>query len=66
MQALISATSLSAESLALGNQIGSLAVGMEADIVGFSGDPLKDVNAARRAAFVMKAGKVYENRQLPH
>ncbi|HEX3880312.1 MAG TPA: amidohydrolase family protein [Bryobacteraceae bacterium] len=66
MQALISATSLSAESLSLGNQIGSLAPGMEADIVGFSGDPLKDVNAARRAAFVMKAGKVYENRQLPH
>jgi imidazolonepropionase-like amidohydrolase len=61
MQALISATSLSAESLNLGNEIGSLLPGMQADIVGFDGDPLKDVNAAGRAVFVMKGGKVYEN-----
>lgn len=61
MAALISATSLSAESLGLGNQIGTLAPGMQADIVGFAGDPLKDANAARRAVFVMKGGKVYEN-----
>src|ERR1700693_141052 len=61
MQALISATSLSAESLNLGNEIGSLAPGMQADIVAFDGDPLKDVYAASRAVFVMKGGKVYEN-----
>ena len=61
MAALESATSISAESLSLGDQIGSLAPGMQADIVGFNGDPLKDVNAARRAMFVMKGGKVYEN-----
>jgi imidazolonepropionase-like amidohydrolase len=61
MQALISATSLSAESLNLGNEIGSLAPGMQADIVAFDGDPLKDVYAAGRAVFVMKGGKVYEN-----
>jgi len=34
---------------------------MQADIVGFDGDPLKDVYAASRAVFVMKSGKVYEN-----
>jgi imidazolonepropionase-like amidohydrolase len=61
MQALISATSLSAESLNLGNEIGSIAPGMQADIVGFDGDPLKDVYAAGRAVFVMKGGKIYEN-----
>jgi imidazolonepropionase-like amidohydrolase len=61
MKALISATSLSAESLNLGNEIGSIVPGMQADIVGFDGDPLKDVYAASRAAFVMKGGKVYEN-----
>jgi imidazolonepropionase-like amidohydrolase len=61
MQALISATSLSAESLRLGDEIGSIAPGMRADIVGFDGDPLKDVYAAGRAVFVMKGGKVYEN-----
>ena len=61
MQALISVTSLSAESLGMGKQIGSLAPGMEADIVAFDGNPLQDVNAAARAVFVMKGGKVYEN-----
>ncbi len=61
MAALVSVTSLSAESLNLGNEIGSIAPGMQADIVGFDGDPLKDVYASGRAVFVMKGGKVYEN-----
>jgi imidazolonepropionase-like amidohydrolase len=62
MAALISATSLSAESLGLGNSIGSIAARMDADIVAFDGNPLQDVTAARRAVFVMKAGKVFLNR----
>jgi imidazolonepropionase-like amidohydrolase len=66
MAALESATSISAESLRMQDQIGSLAPGMLADIVAFDGDPLKDVNAARRAVFVMKAGTVFENRRLGH
>jgi imidazolonepropionase-like amidohydrolase len=61
MAALISATSLSAESLNLGDQIGSIAPGMQADIVAFDGNPLQDVTAAGRAVFVMRGGKVYEN-----
>jgi cytosine/adenosine deaminase-related metal-dependent hydrolase len=46
----------------LGDQIGSIAPGMQADIIAFDGDRLKDVNAARHAVFVMKADKVFENR----
>ncbi len=61
MAALESATSISAESMSMQNQIGSLAADMEADIVAFDGDPLKDVNAARRVTFVMKSGKIYKN-----
>jgi len=61
MAALISATSLSAESLNLGNEIGSIAPGMQADIVAFDGNPLQDVTAAGRAVFVMKGGRVYKN-----
>ncbi len=61
MAALVSATSLSAESLNMGNQIGSIAPGLQADIVAFDGNPLQDVTAAGRAVFVMKGGKVYEN-----
>lgn len=60
MEALISATSLSAQSLNLGDQIGSIAPGMQADIVAFNGNPLQDVTAARRAVFVMKGGHVFE------
>jgi len=61
MAALVSATSLSAEWLNMGDQIGSIAPGMQADIVAFDGNPLQDVTAAGRAVFVMKGGKVYEN-----
>ena len=61
MEAIVSATSLSAESLGLGKQIGTIAPGMEADIIATDGDPLQDVTAARRVVFVMKGGKVFEN-----
>jgi imidazolonepropionase-like amidohydrolase len=61
MQALMSATSVAAESLEMGHEIGSIALGMQADIVGFDGDPLKDAYASGRAVFVMKGGTVYEN-----
>ncbi len=61
MAALISVTSLSAKSLNLDDQIGSIASGMQADVVAFDGNPLSDVNAASRAVFVMKGGRVYQN-----
>jgi imidazolonepropionase-like amidohydrolase len=61
MAALISVTSLSAQSLNLGDQIGSIAPGMQADIVAFDGNPLTDATAAGRAVFVMKGGRVFEN-----
>ncbi|MFZ0819432.1 MAG: amidohydrolase family protein [Candidatus Acidiferrales bacterium] len=61
MDALISATSLSAESLGLGDQIGSIAPGFEADLVATDGNPLDDITAVRRVVFVMKGGKVYKN-----
>jgi imidazolonepropionase-like amidohydrolase len=61
MEALISATSLAAESLRMENQIGSIAPGMQADIVAFDGNPLADPSASGRAVFVMKGGKVFEN-----
>jgi len=59
--AIISMTSLAAESLNLGAKIGALAPGMEADIVAVAGDPLKDITALRRVAFVMKGGRVFKS-----
>ncbi len=61
MAAITSATSISAESLGLQGKIGSIARGMDADIIAMDGDPLRDPTAARRVVFVMKSGKVYEN-----
>jgi imidazolonepropionase-like amidohydrolase len=64
MDAIISATSTSAESLGLGKQIGTIAPGYNADLVAVAGDPLTDITAVRHVVFVMKDGKVYVD--LPH
>jgi len=60
MDAIISATSMAAKSMRLEKTIGTLAAGYEADIVGLDGDPLTDITAVTRVAFVMKGGKVYK------
>jgi imidazolonepropionase-like amidohydrolase len=60
MAAIVSATSLAAESLSLGKTIGTLAPGYQADIIAVDGDPTKDITALTRVTFVMKAGKVYK------
>jgi imidazolonepropionase-like amidohydrolase len=59
MDALMSGTSLAAESLGMADRIGSLAPGMEADLVATDGNPLDDITAVRKVAFVMKGGKVF-------
>jgi len=61
MAAMISANSLGAEALGLADRIGSIAPGLEADIIALDGDPLKDITAVRRVVFVMKGGIVYKN-----
>jgi imidazolonepropionase-like amidohydrolase len=61
MDAIISATSLAAESLELQDRIGAVAPGMEADLIAVDGDPLEDITALRRVVFVMKGGKVLFN-----
>jgi imidazolonepropionase-like amidohydrolase len=63
MAAMISAQSLAAKAMELDNQIGSLAPGMQADIIALDGDPKTDITAVRRVVFVMKAGKVYRDQR---
>lgn len=61
MDAIISATSRAAESIGLGTEIGTIAPGMEADLVATDGNPVDDITSVRRVIFVMKGGKVYRN-----
>ncbi len=61
MEALVSANSLTAESLGLGDQLGTLGPGFAADIIAIQGDPLQDITAVRNVVFVMKGGVVFKN-----
>jgi len=61
MAAMISANSIGAEAMGMGDKIGSIAPGLEADIIALDGDPLNDITAVRRVVFVMKGGVVYKN-----
>ena len=45
MTAMVSANSLGAEAPGMADQIGSIAPGMQADIIALDGDPLKDITA---------------------
>jgi len=61
MDAVVSATSLAAEALRLGDQIGTVKAGMQADLIAVDGDPSKDITALRRVKFVMKGGRIYRH-----
>jgi imidazolonepropionase-like amidohydrolase len=61
MDAIIGATSLAAESLGLGKNIGTLAPGYQADIIAVAGDPLENVAALKDVMFVMKGGQIYKH-----
>ena len=61
MTAMVSANSLAAEALGMSDQIGAIAPGLQADIIALDGDPLNDITAVRRVAFVMKGGVVYKS-----
>ena len=59
LEAITSATSLGAQALGMGSEIGTIAPGVAADLIAVDGDPSKDITALRRVVFVMKGGRVY-------
>jgi imidazolonepropionase-like amidohydrolase len=60
MDAIVSATSLAAESLNLGDRIGTLRQGFDADLIAVQGDPATDITALRNVTFVMKGGRTFK------
>ena len=58
LEAIRSATVRGAELLRKEKDLGAIAAGHLADIVGVEGDPLQDIRAMTRVRFVMKGGTV--------
>lgn len=60
MEAIQSATVAAADLIGATDKIGSIEKGKLADIIALDGDPVKDIQAVGRVAFVMKDGVVYK------
>ena len=65
MGAIISATSLAAESLGLGDEIGTVAEGFTADLIAVEGNPLENIETVRNVRWVMRGGRVLRNEVRP-
>jgi imidazolonepropionase-like amidohydrolase len=63
IDAIRSATVRSSELLRVERDIGTVEPGKFADVIAVEGNPLDDIGALSRVAFVMKAGQVYKS---PH
>ncbi len=57
IQALVSATSIAAKVLDMGDRLGTVAPGMLADLVAVEGDPTRDIAAVERVRYVMQGGR---------
>lgn len=62
VQALRAATSVAAEVLGKGGDLGRIRAGFVADLVAFERDPLASIVALRKPVFVMKGGRVHDGR----
>lgn len=65
MDAIQSATSRAATMLDMDGQIGVVAPGAYADVIGVSGDPLRDIKVLENVQFVMKDGRTFHD-ELTH
>lgn len=62
IEALRSATSVTADLFGISQKVGTLEKGKLADIIAMPGDPTTDITATERVSFVMKEGKIVKNK----
>jgi imidazolonepropionase-like amidohydrolase len=65
MRAIQAATSVAAELLRAGDQIGAVRQGYRADLVAVAGNPIDDITLLQDVRFVMKAGMVVKQPGAP-
>jgi imidazolonepropionase-like amidohydrolase len=56
MDAITSATSVAAEAMGLGDRLGFVGPGYEADLIAVRGNPARDISALQHVVFVMRGG----------
>ena len=61
IEAILSATIVSAEMLGIQESLGSIESGKTADIIAVPENPLENIETMTRVKFVMKEGKIYKN-----
>ena len=59
-EAIRAATMSAADLLGIGDQVGQVAEGLQADLIAVSGNPFEDVSVLEHIEFVMKGGVVYK------
>ncbi|MEO7082774.1 MAG: amidohydrolase family protein [Gemmatimonadaceae bacterium] len=64
LDALTTATSLTAKALGLGDSLGVVAPGFVADLIAVRGNPGRDIAAIQNTVFVMRAGVVFVGSSL--